>query len=239
MSRYLCRMVAVHMARGKEPQKRIPSWLSLQAPWFTAEQVAVLVEEVTAIDDDTEQFVVPLPTADNLGWGLRVTKEEREEWRLTTIGAMDDSPAKRKGRRKAKARSREAARRESKGATPRIKSKAQTRPWAALGMSKPTWYRRGQPTPPPDRDATTPVKNGVRSVRRIRAQRILIQVSTETSHVERSADTAREGKNERKKTDNPTRPLRLDVPRHRRRLQSPSAASREPARTAPPASGPA
>jgi hypothetical protein len=145
--RYLCRVVAIHMARGLEPAKRIPSWLSLYAPWFTSAEAYALVEEVTDTDDDTDQFLVPLPSADNLGWALKITVEQRKAWGLTTIGALGDTKTLRKKRRKANAKARAARNRLAAGATPRAASKTQTEPWVACGMKRATWYRKGQPAP--------------------------------------------------------------------------------------------
>ena len=142
--RNLCRAVAVHMARDLDAGRRIPSWMSLYAPWMTSEEVSSLVAAVTAVDDNG-RFILPLPTADDLGRLLGISIDQRDTWGLCTIGAIDDSPAKRRARRKAKAREREARRRTHRGPRPTPKSTA--RPWEKFGVSRATWYRRGQPDP--------------------------------------------------------------------------------------------
>jgi hypothetical protein len=138
----LCRAAAIHLARHHQPESRIRSWLSLYAPWFPDVDVSQLIEEVTAVDDDTDRHLVRLPSADNLGWGLSISVPERDSWGLTTIGAVNDTPVARKKRRKAKARDREAKRRRVNGATPRSESKARTKPWIAAGMSRASWWRK-------------------------------------------------------------------------------------------------
>jgi hypothetical protein len=164
------------MARGLEPTKRIPSWLSMYAPWFTSAEASALVAEVTDIDGDTNQFFVPLPSADNLGWALKITLAQREAWGLTTIGAVGDTKTARTKRRRKKAKERSAKNRLADGATPRAESKTQTKPWDACGMSKATWYRKGQPAPPVPATADL-------DVRQIRSQQILLQVRTKLSQV--------------------------------------------------------
>jgi hypothetical protein len=159
------------MACCHEPGKRIPQWLALYAPWMTAGDVAALISDVTRMDERIGRPL--LPTADQMGWALRITIEQRSRWGLKTIGAIDDSTDRRKARRKAADRARKAADRAAKGATRRHKAKTRVKPWAACGMSKRTWYRRGQPLPIPEKELAAKLKRRIRNMAQIRPQRIL------------------------------------------------------------------
>jgi hypothetical protein len=86
---------------------------------------------------------------------LEVTAGEREAGKLCTFDAVDEARGKRVKR---KARERREGnrlshgrRRADEGAVPRAeylaKSLSQTKPWAAIGMSRAGWYRAGKPTP--------------------------------------------------------------------------------------------
>ncbi|WP_243925733.1 helix-turn-helix domain-containing protein [Methylobacterium sp. E-065] len=83
-------------------------------------------------------------SAQELGDLLRVTTDERERSRITRIRPAGMTSRKfaayQKGREAMKAK----ARRIAKGATPREQSKAVLEPWAALGLSRATYFRRQQ-----------------------------------------------------------------------------------------------
>ena len=79
--------------------------------------------------------------AQELGELLRLTVPEREHLRITRfrpLGMTDRQFAKYQRDRRA---AHEKARRMAKGSRPREQSKAQLKPWDALGISRPTYYR--------------------------------------------------------------------------------------------------
>lgn len=136
--RALIHQVAVHMAHGLDPARRIRSWLSLRAQWLNSIDADQLIELVTGAADGRP---LAIPKADTVGWALRLTIAQRDAMRLTTIGAIDDSPAKRKARRRARARARAAIRRVSHGSLPQAQSIERAAPWKSHGVSRRTWYR--------------------------------------------------------------------------------------------------
>jgi hypothetical protein len=179
----LLKVTVFHMAFHRNASRNIPSWLELRAPWLDADEQREIAEEAMA----AVAKGIRIWGADKLGSHIKVSIAEREAWGLTTIGAVNDSKAKRAARRKANKRDKEAARRAAKGATPRNRSKAQTRPWAALGMSESTWYAKGQPAPPAESEAW-PVKKAVRNLGGIRGQRLFILLSTKQSESEQAKE---------------------------------------------------
>jgi hypothetical protein len=136
-------IMASHLAKRPEAERRIPAWLSLWAPWLTAEEVA----------DLTTGTISKLLRwrADKLAWRLRLTEDERRRLRITTIGAIDLTKAQRLARRRLHKRLCKEARRRHEGAKSRTEYEAnsinRTKPWLALGMSRRSWYRAGKPTP--------------------------------------------------------------------------------------------
>lgn len=92
--------------------------------------------------------------ADGVAGLLHVTMAERTALGFRTIGACDMSKAGRKKLAKATKRERDRKRDEAKrraaGARDRASYVAQSlstlKPWAAAGMSRRTWYRKGCPT---------------------------------------------------------------------------------------------
>jgi len=119
------------------------------APFLAADERDALIEDASRTDARDgrllDRLIVPFPNMDKLGASLGITIDQRDAWCLTNIGAIGDSPAKRKARQKIRRKAKAAAKRAAKGAVPRSKSKARTQPWLALNMSRRTWYRRGQP----------------------------------------------------------------------------------------------
>jgi len=75
-----------------------------------------------------------------VGKRVELTAEEREGLCIKRIGSIDETPSE---RAKRKGRERKGAVRAASGATPRSKSKAATKPWEAMGVSKSTYYYRG------------------------------------------------------------------------------------------------
>lgn len=80
-----------------------------------------------------------LPTMDEMVRLLRVTREEVRFLDLRGWGCIDPLNA---DQRRQIDRDRKRAERAAKGATPREKSTARTKPWEAAGMSRATWYRQ-------------------------------------------------------------------------------------------------
>lgn len=131
-----------HLARQPNPERRIPAWLSLSAPWMNPNEVHALTDKVVA---------KPIKwRADTLGKRLNLTDADRSRLKITTIGAVDADKAERKARRKLRARQRDEKRRREAGAKTRHEYEAnsltRTKPWEAMGLSRAKWYRIGKPT---------------------------------------------------------------------------------------------
>jgi hypothetical protein len=176
MGRTLCRDIALHLSYGIDPVRRIRGVLSDVAAWMTAGEVQTIIDAMMAVDDDTGRRLERYPTADQLGWRLQITRKQREEWGLTTIGAMKDSSVKRRARRKARNKAAKAAARLAAGAKPHSESAVRTRPWELVGMTERTWYRHRKPVPP-RRSAAASVKRRIRNLAEIRVQRFSYVVS--------------------------------------------------------------
>jgi hypothetical protein len=132
-------IAAHHIAGlGGDAFNHIVAWAARWMPQMPRHETEALAARIVR---DPRRF-----KARTLGWRLRLTDAEREEEGITTIEAVDVTPAE---RRKRKARERAAAwrqrQRKTKPAKPAPLSK--TRPWKVLGMSRPTWYRKGKPMP--------------------------------------------------------------------------------------------
>jgi len=142
-------LVAAHTIAGAYQDEnvagRIVAWARMWAPWLPAAEAEALAALVAANPHCW--------TADTLAWRLRLTTVERDALGITTIGAFDMSKAECLARRKERRRVAEVGRRKAKGAVSRAAyeaaSASRIKPWATLGMSRRTWYRRGNPTPPP------------------------------------------------------------------------------------------
>jgi hypothetical protein len=87
---------------------------------------------------------------DQLAKYLGLTYAMRKKLDIRVIGACDVSARARKAIQKQERRKREALRRRARGAKSRTdflaNSKSRGAPWKRLGVSKATWYRKGQPT---------------------------------------------------------------------------------------------
>ena len=79
--------------------------------------------------------------ATELGSLLRLTVPERENLGITRFRPVGMSVRQFEKYRRARRAAQEKARRAAKGARPREQSKAQLKPWDALGISRPTYYR--------------------------------------------------------------------------------------------------
>jgi hypothetical protein len=139
-------VVCCHLARCREPDRRMRRWLELWAPWMPPDEQATLITNVSAN---------PLRwRADPLGKRMGLTAAERSRLRITTIGSTDMGKADRKARRRQQRRDRDRRYREqqrrAKGAKPRkdYVDNALTRqkPWLVMGISRRSWYRRQRGT---------------------------------------------------------------------------------------------
>jgi hypothetical protein len=136
-------IAAHHIAHmGPDAERHIRDWARVWAPWMPAKRLAQLTRSVLLRPAKFK--------ADTVGSRLQVTPEEREALKLTTIGAVGQSPEIRRAFRKARRRDAERRRRRRRGAKPReeyeVTSLTRTKPWEVLGMSRRTWYRRGRPS---------------------------------------------------------------------------------------------
>jgi hypothetical protein len=77
---------------------------------------------------------------------LGVTLAEKKELELRTVAAIDETREeaddRRRAERRAYERERNKRRRIDRGATPHEESLSRTKPWAAAGISRSTWYAR-------------------------------------------------------------------------------------------------
>ena len=141
----LARLMLQHLNRLRDAPRRMGRWLDRWCPWLDdASHEHMLSDALT---------VQLRYRADKLAWKLRVTAAEREELKLRTIGAIDQTKAERAAIAKAKHRERDIARRRAKGVKPRAEYlatiKQQPKPWEAAGMSRRSWYRaRGTTSAP-------------------------------------------------------------------------------------------
>jgi len=136
-------IMAHHLAKRPDAQRRISSWLSLWAPWMTSVSSEVMI---------TRAINRPLRwSADKLGLRLNLTEAERQRLAITTIGSVEVSKAERIARRRLHKRARKEQRRRAAGAKPRAAYEAnsitRTKPWERVGMSRASWYRAGKPSP--------------------------------------------------------------------------------------------
>ena len=122
----------------------MPRIIKLRAPWINEAAAAGLLEQIETFPQKWR--------ADTLGRKLHLTGAEWRTLRLRTIAPADMTRQGRVAYSQALARQRRQAKRRAKGKKPRAewlaKSVSQTKPWLPLKMSRRTWYRRGEPTPP-------------------------------------------------------------------------------------------
>jgi hypothetical protein len=116
-------------------------YLQVSAPWMPERARAAMI---------TDAMAKPLRfRADTLGARLGLREVERARLRIRTIGATDLTKAEREARRREDKRVRRTQKRRKRGVRPRAVYEAtsanRTKPWVALGISRRTWYRLGQP----------------------------------------------------------------------------------------------
>jgi hypothetical protein len=134
-------IMANHLARGQDAERRIALWLGLWAPWMSKQEIIAIATKVIA---------KPIRwRADKLGIRLRLTEAERTRLGITTIGSVEVTKAERLARRRQRTRQRVLRLRRAKGVKPRADYEANSltrnKPWKRLGMSRRSWYRAGKP----------------------------------------------------------------------------------------------
>ena len=132
-----------------------PSWHSDKSALSTLYAKARQFEAGESVDFNGKAYpALYTPKNDHLISLFRITDTEQAE--MKTIITADVARGRDAGR---KAASRAAA-----GATPHEQSKTHQKPWEALGMSRATWYRKGQPPQLVEKCIYPPVDN-VRQIR--------------------------------------------------------------------------
>jgi hypothetical protein len=128
-------IVAQHIRGfGGDVVQHVIAFAAMWMPWMPEAEAREMAERVIAHPQEWE--------ADELARDLGVTGKRRERLGLTTIGASDLSPRKRKRLARKKHAAAKAAKRLAAGAKPHSESAERTRPWEAEDMSRRTWYRR-------------------------------------------------------------------------------------------------
>jgi hypothetical protein len=100
----------------------------------TAAEAVAIVRDVST---NPQSF-----TARRLGKLLGLTEANRSAIGITTIEAVDVTPAQRKRIKKEKDARRKRRNRRAKGIKPRAASIERAKPWKAEGISRATWWRR-------------------------------------------------------------------------------------------------
>jgi hypothetical protein len=121
--------------------------IELWAPWMQKNEAQALIDEINQMPMWQRK-----PKARTLGERLNVPYGERERLRLRTILPCDVSDDGMEMLRKRKRRQRDKLRRLNKGQQSRADYLAKHKtskeqPWAALGISRRTWYRRRGTSP--------------------------------------------------------------------------------------------
>jgi len=140
----ILRFIADHawLAVAGDREASVRRWLFDWAPGLTE---AELVELIDAAESSNWLW-----RSDACAELLGISASDRETHNIRFLGANDDpdrskraayAAARRRARRE-RDRLRKAAARKAAGATPRAESLSQTKPWAAMGISRSTWERR-------------------------------------------------------------------------------------------------
>ena len=122
------------------------------ALWCGGRAPQVTDAEITTIAETAAQLRGDLPADDIIGRRLMLSDADRTHLRITAIGAYDVDKKAREARRRAKKRARDQKRAAEKRAAAGCQTRAEylagslsrRQPWAALGISKRTYYRRQQ-----------------------------------------------------------------------------------------------
>jgi hypothetical protein len=130
---------------ARDAKRRMKNVIETWAPWMDTAESYELVENVL----QKPEYLRKVKAAD-LGARLNLTWEERHELSIRTIAPADLTPEqfedRRRERRRAKQRVQKERSRRKAGVKSRIVRRATSlthlKPWAALRMSRATWYRR-------------------------------------------------------------------------------------------------
>lgn len=123
------------MLAGGNGAFRCIGFVKARAPWALDEIGSIL---------DTAATCSAWQSADTMAWRIQLSSDDRSRLKICTIGAVGVTARQRKAAARLKKIELQAAKRVATGATPRKKALAQTKPWAAAGISRATWYRLGK-----------------------------------------------------------------------------------------------
>ncbi|WP_264051687.1 hypothetical protein [Methylobacterium flocculans] len=136
-------------------EERLRKWAAAATPRLTAEEIGTCLDEARARDARGRLHW----SAQDLGDQLHLTVAEREGLGITTVRPRGMNERQFKAYQRSRKTAAEKARRIAAGAKAREQSDAQMQPWAALGVSRRTFYRarkampeigRGTNSCPPD-----------------------------------------------------------------------------------------
>ena len=122
-------------------------WLTPRSPIFDDEIIASVARAAM------RSKYAHISKADEVAELVQLTYDERQAFGIKTIGSIDVDKATRKRLRKKRKRDRDRVRialqRRASGVLPRevylARSLSKTRPWAAQGISRASWYRQRKP----------------------------------------------------------------------------------------------
>lgn len=121
--------------------KALLQWATVHLPeiiekhgsaWLEARRLEVMARESGSF-----------PTMDEIAEHLHITRDEVEGACLRSLRAFDNPERDRERNNKARNKARQGEARIEKGAKPHSKSKARTKPWEALRMSRSSYYEKG------------------------------------------------------------------------------------------------
>lgn len=115
----------------------IVGWAGRMVPRLDQTAIDECIEEARQRNADKRLWM----NAQELGSLLRLTLSERENLGITRFRPVGMTPRQFEKYQRQRRAAQEKARRLAKGARPHEQSKAQLKPWEALGMSRPTYYR--------------------------------------------------------------------------------------------------
>jgi hypothetical protein len=174
------------------PNDRMRQEIARWAPWMGDNRIGALLDEINQMPTWQRK-----PKARTLGDRLNVTYRQRQELQLRTIAPCDVSDAamelirKRKRRRRDKGRRRDGRRMQLQKRADYLAAHAvnRTKPWIVAGVSRASWYRQRETSPPaPNKPYTDrcsrPVSPSQPAVRKKGAARANSShpVSNQTSH---------------------------------------------------------
>ena len=129
---------------GPNPAIKMPKAIEIWAPWMNPTEAGELIDAIN---------LTPIwhrkPSGRELGLRLRVTNQERQQWRLWTIAPYDMTDEELAEQRRAKDRERKRRYRERQreGGATRAQwlaahSISRDKPWLSLGISRAGYYRK-------------------------------------------------------------------------------------------------